>query len=185
MTAYRLPLPATANRLVQPTAYYVGKDRRIGNLIRSLLKSGQLVLRLAPTTQAREFRSAAHAKLPRMPIAGPVELYLTVTVPSIASDGPNREKSLSDALNEFLFYDDKQIAEWHGVKRIATSPDQVGVVVEVKPADPAEHRELAWRLSKSKVQELANADAQTGLELEVDSERSENSPQSNPGDPDA
>lgn len=166
MAAYRLPLPPSANNLVRPTGFLrKGAPVQLRGMWRFILK--WLLFRLAPTKAAEEFREAAHAKLPIAPIAGPVELYITVTVPSIASDGPNRQKAVEDALNTRLWFDDKQVAEWHGVKRIATSPDQVGVVIEVKPADPLEHRELATRLAKSKVQELANQRAQDELEFQA------------------
>jgi len=163
VTAFRLPLPPSANDLVRPAVMYTGKDRAIRALIEKLQRSGQLIVRLVATPEARDFRVEAHAKLPRAPVAGPVELYATVTVATIASDANNREKALSDALNGRLWWDDKQIAETHIVKRIAAEPAQVGCVVEVRPADVGEHAELSRRLSKSKVQELANDAAQGRL----------------------
>lgn len=167
MVAYRLPLPPSTNRLVRPVAFLKkGAPAKVRGAFRLFLK--WLLVRLVSTREADDFRDAAHAKLPVSPIAGPVELYLTVYVPSISSDGPNRQKALEDAINGRLWWDDKQVAEWHGKKVVTTDEHQVGVVIEVRPADPLEHRELALRLSKSSVQERANEDAQAELGLELE-----------------
>lgn len=115
--------------------------------------AGVWVLRLVATREAVDFRAAAHRVLPRQPVGGPLELYATFYVPTLASDASNRIKSLEDALTGRLFYDDKQIAEVHLRKVITNDPEQVGVAFEVKPAEPLEHPELSKRLAASTIAE--------------------------------
>jgi Holliday junction resolvase RusA-like endonuclease len=121
------------------------------------------VVRLVATGEAKDFRRYAHRHLPANPIAGPVELYVTVYLPTIASDGLNRIKALEDAINERLWFDDKQIAEWHVTRVITDDESKHGVVFEVRPANPAEHPELTRRLAASSIQERANEAAQPAL----------------------
>ena len=130
---YRLAmLPPSNNALLRPVQIGAG-------------------VRLVSTRAAREFREYAHTHLPVAPVAGPLELFVTFYVPTIASDVSNRLKALEDALTGRLFYDDKQVAEIH-VRKVPTDEEEdVGVVFEVRPADPAEHSELAYRLAKSSI----------------------------------
>lgn len=159
MTAFRLPLAPSANALVRPNVMYLGNDRRVAAQVRSLIKAGLLVARQVATGEAKDYRRAAHARLPIRPIPGPVELYVTVSVPSISSDLSNRTKALEDALTGRLYFDDKQTVELHETKVIG----EPGCIVEVVQADPREHEEIARRLSKSSIQEKANERAQRRL----------------------
>ena len=129
---YRLRLPPSNNELVRPAQVGPG-------------------VRLVSTKVASDFRKYAHAHLPVSPIGGPVELYVTVFVPTIASDGLNRIKALEDALNGTLWFDDKQVVEWHIKKVPVDEEEDVGVVFEVRPANPQEHSEAAYRLAKSSI----------------------------------
>jgi hypothetical protein len=156
------------------------------------------LVRLVATTEAKEFRRDAHRCLPKAPVSGPVELYVTVYVPTLQSDGLNRIKALEDAINERLWFDDKQIAEWHITRVISACvsapeygpPDAdgnvvlikegvysppLGVVVEVRPANPLEHPELSRRLAASSIQARANEAAQPNL-FETSTERDGSTP---------
>jgi Holliday junction resolvase RusA-like endonuclease len=144
LNPFRLPLPPSVNALVRPA--------RIGHAVR-----------LVSTSEAREFREEARPKIPRLLLAGPLELYATFCVPTLSSDGGNRLKALEDACNTLLWWDDRQIAEWHLVKKVVADPAEVGCIVEVREADPVEHAELARRLAKSSIQERANRRAQPSL----------------------
>ena len=158
MTTFKLPLPPSANDLVRPTT--------MGDLACVYCHNRppkRPMVRLVATGEAKDFRRLAHRCLPVKPMGGPVELYVTVYLPTLASDGLNRIKALEDAINERLWFDDKQIAEWH-IKRVITDDESKhGVVFEVVPANPAEHPELAKRLAKSSIQERENAANQPAL----------------------
>jgi Holliday junction resolvase RusA-like endonuclease len=147
--AFKLSLPPSSNALVRPAV--MGRAK------------GKPIVRLVSTAEAREFRELARPKIPRLLLAGPLELYVTFFVPTLASDGGNRLKALEDACNGLAWWDDKQIAEWHLTKVVVSDPAQVGCIVEVVPADPVEHAELARRLAKSSIQERANERAQKRL----------------------
>jgi len=78
--------------------------------------------------------------------SGPVAVHLRVHVPSIASDGGNRLKLLEDVLVKAnVIDDDRQLATWTIVKVVGEGEPRVEV--ELRPADPAEHPELAARLA--------------------------------------
>jgi len=158
MTAFKLPLPPTTNRLLMPKVLDDLKCVFCGNR-----PAKRPMVRLIATGEARDFRRLAHRHLPVAPVGGPVELYVTVYLPTLASDGLNRIKALEDAINERLWFDDKQIAEWH-IKRVLTDDESKhGVVFEVRPADPLEHPELARRLAKSSIQQRENEKNQAPL----------------------
>lgn len=158
MVARRLTLPPSANELVRPAFMEDLKCVYCGNR-----PPKRPLVRLVATGEAKVFRKQAHRCLPIEPVAGPVELYVTVYLPSLASDGLNRIKALEDAINGRLWFDDRQIAEWH-IKRVITDDEtKHGVVFEVLPADPAEHPELARRLARSTIQEQANELAQSKM----------------------
>lgn len=155
---YRLRLPPSANDLVRPAF--------MEDLVCPFCNNRppkRPIVRLVATGEAKDFRKHAHKHLPTQPIAGPVELYVTVYVPTLASDGLNRIKALEDAINERLWFDDKQIAEWHITRVITDDETKHGVVFEVRAANPADHAELARRLARSTIQERANAAAQPAL----------------------
>lgn len=158
MTSHTLPLPPSANALVRPAI--LGKICCPGCHLRFVAKNAPV--RLVKTQSAKDFREAVHEILAENPIDGPVEIFVTVYVDTIASDGRNREKALDDALSGRLYYDDKQIAEWHGCKIVGPA---TGIVVDVVPADPVKHAELARRLAASKVGEQAAERAQAKLEF--------------------
>lgn len=149
---HRLPLPPSNNALVRPLVLR-GPD-------------GRWTARLVSTGEAKAFRRAVHRLLPEAPVGGPLEVYLTVYVPTIASDGGNRLKALEDACNGRLWFDDKQIAEWHIRKVVSVDPEQVGVVLRVEPADPLEHPELSKRLARSSIADKVNERAQVKLDLD-------------------
>lgn len=159
MTAYRLPLPPSANALVMPV---ILKGKRG--------PSGKPVCRLIPTKEAKAFRESAHARLPIAPVGGVLELYATFYVPTIASDCSNRIKALEDALKGRLFYDDKQVAEIHAVKVVTSDRHEIGVVVHVVPAEIGAHPEMSKRLAVSSIADQAAADEQAELEFEMESQ---------------
>jgi len=161
MTAFRLPLPVSANVLVRPALLSSLRCDACGNS-----PTKRPVVRLVSTAEAKEFREAAHRCLPVAPVGGAVEVYCTFYVDTLATDVDNRIKSLLDALKGRLFYDDKQVAELHVVKVITPDETKHGVVVQVKPASPTEHPELARRLAASSIQQQANESAQPKLPLE-------------------
>lgn len=110
------------------------------------------VARLVKTPAARDFEAACRAALRRLspPLAlhrGPVELYLTVYVPTLASDGLNRLKLLEDALKGLALHDDRQIVEWHVVKRVDSKHPRAELVLQ--HADAAEHADVAERLARA------------------------------------
>lgn len=148
---HRLPLPPSNNRLVRPLAMRVG---------------GRWSARLVSTGEAKAFRRRAHELLPVAPIGGPVELFITFYVPTIASDCSNRIKALEDAMKGRLIHDDVQVAEIHVRKVVSSDPEQVGVVLRVVPADPLEHPELSRRLAKSSIADREAERAQEKLEFE-------------------
>lgn len=150
---WRLPLPPSSNNIVRPVL--MGRSKR-----------GKPMVRLVSTSAARDFREAVHAKLPTAPVGGLLELYVTMYVPTISSDVSNRLKALEDACNGRLWWDDKQIAEIHCRKVVTCDPHEVGVVLEVKPADPLEHPEFAKRLAVSSIAEKAAEQDQVEFELE-------------------
>jgi hypothetical protein len=78
---------------------------------------------------------------------GPVELYLTVYVPTLASDGLNRLKLLEDALKGLALHDDRQLVEWHVVKRVDADRPRVEFVLQ--HANVAEHADVAERLARA------------------------------------
>lgn len=158
MTAFRLPLPVSANVLVRPALLSSMRCEACGSS-----PTKRPIVRLVSTAEAKEFREAAHRCLPVAPVSGAVEVYCTFYVDTLATDVDNRIKSLLDALKGRLLYDDKQVAELHVVKVVTPDESKHGVVVEVRPAAPGEHLELVRRLATSTVQQLANADAQPAL----------------------
>jgi hypothetical protein len=157
---YRLRLPPSSNDLVRPAF--------MEDLVCPFCHNRppkRPIVRLVATGEAKDFRKHAHKTLPVAPIAGPVELYVTVFLPTIASDGLNRLKALEDAINERLWFDDKQIAEWHVTRVITDDETKHGVVFEVRAANPVEHPELTRRLAQSSIQQRANDAAQPALDL--------------------
>lgn len=146
---YRLRLPPSVNDIWAPVI--VRKPGR------------KPVARLVSTKEASRFRRYAEGVFPKEPISGPVELFITFYVPTIASDCSNRIKALEDAMRGLLFFDDVQVAELHVCKVPTETDGPTGVVVEVKPADPVKHAELARRLAKSSTQRQANERAQSSL----------------------
>jgi len=127
-----LPLPPSVNRSLRPA--------RMGKAVR-----------LVHTDTSKQWaRTAAallaRARKPAALLHGPVAIRLEVHVPTIASDGPNRQKALEDALvRAGVLSDDRQIAEWGGCKRVAEGEPRV--VVELRPADPGKHPNLSKRLA--------------------------------------
>src|SRR5262245_15949550 len=158
MTAFRLPLPVSANVLVRPALLSSLRCDACGSQ-----PTKRPIVRLVSTAEAKEFREAAHRRLPVAPVSGAVEIYCTFYVDTLATDVDNRIKSLLDALKGRLLYDDKQVAELHVVKIITPDDSKHGVVVEVRPANPTEHVELSRRLAASSSQQQANAAAQPEL----------------------
>ncbi len=151
----RLPfLPPSANTLVRPCLMRGRED-------------GRPIIRLVSTREADQFRKKAHALIPVAPVlmSGPLEVYVTFYVPTLASDASNRQKALEDALNGRIWYDDKQIAEIHSVKVVTGDPEFVGVHLRVEKANPADHPELSARLARSTIQTKENELAQAKLEL--------------------
>lgn len=130
-----LPLPPSANDLVRPAV--------LG------FKNKKPVIRLVKTTEAKQWLMKAQHLLVRAPLSGPVELFAEFYMPTIASDCSNRVKQLEDALTGFAWLDDKQVAEVHAVKRIATTPSEVRVVVTIHEASAMEHPLLTERLAQS------------------------------------
>jgi Holliday junction resolvase RusA-like endonuclease len=130
-----LPLPPSVNRSLRPA------------------KLGIHGMRLVHTRESQVWASLAAIRLrgvkkPEALKRGPVAITLRVRVPSIASDGGNRLKPLEDALvRAGVLSDDRQIAEWHLTKEVAKGADEVDV--ELRPADPAKHPELAKRLAQA------------------------------------
>lgn len=160
MTAFKLPLPPSANELVRPTT--------MGDLACVYCHNRppkRPLVRLVATAEAKDFRRTAHRHLPVKPVGGPVELYVTVYVCRLSSDGLNRIKALEDAINERLWFDDKQIGEWHIKKILVDDESQEGVVFHVQPVDPtdADHHELARRLARSTIGEKTAAAKQPQL----------------------
>jgi Holliday junction resolvase RusA-like endonuclease len=130
-----LPLPTSVNNSLRPA--------KLGD------KGGT---RLVKTREAESFEATARAALRSLspPLAlhrGPVELYLTVYVPSLAADGGNRLKLLEDALKGLALHDDRQLVEWHVVKRIDAKRPRVELVLQ--HADVAEHQDVAERLARA------------------------------------
>jgi hypothetical protein len=124
------------------------------------------MVRLVATGEAKDFRRLAHRCLPVKPMGGPVELYVTVFLCRLSSDGLNRIKALEDAINERLWFDDKQIGEWHIKRVLVDDESQEGVVFQVQALDPAadpDHRELAKRLARSTIGEREAAAQQPAL----------------------
>lgn len=108
--------------------------------------------RLVKTPEARDFeRTCRHLlRQLRPPLAlhrGPLELYATFYVRSLASDISNRVKLLEDACKGLAFHDDRQIVEAHLLRRI--DPDHPRVELELQHADPAEHQDVAERLARA------------------------------------
>jgi hypothetical protein len=124
---------------------------------------GRADIREVSTGEAKAFRKHAHSRLPRALLAGPVEVLATYYLETLSSDGTNRTKALHDALQEFLFYNDCQVAEVHEVYLFADKHHPPGVVFEVVPATDPKHAERARRLAASKVQQRANEAAQPRL----------------------
>ena len=127
---FRLPLPPSANELVAPARG-----------------------RLVKTKVAREWRKLALEQLlplQRRPFIGPLRIRLTVVVPTISSDGRNRDKALDDALTAAkVWLDDLQVTYWCGRKRVARAGEEPHVVFEVdhdKDADP----ETARRITRAR-----------------------------------
>jgi Holliday junction resolvase RusA-like endonuclease len=149
VTSYKLPVPPSGNELVRPVI--MGRNGR------------RPVVRLVSTREADDFRREAHRRLPIAPIAGPVEVFATFYLERISADVDNRLKALLDATKGRLVFDDKQVAEIHAVKVITNDPNEVGCVLTVVPANPADHPELSKRLAKSSIQERANEAAQAPL----------------------
>lgn len=140
--AFRLAmLPPSNNALVRPAV--LGTSPK-----------GKPLVRLVSTREAREFREYARRMLPVAPAGGPLELFATFFVPTIASDVSNRLKALEDALTGRLWHDDKQVAEIHVRKVVTDEPQDVGVVLDVRPAVGPRHAELAHRLAKGRIGEL-------------------------------
>lgn len=146
MPAYRLELPASANDLVRPALL---SSMRCGACGHAPTK--RPIVRLVSTAEAKAFREHAHRRLPQAPVAGPIEVYCTFYVDRVNMDVDNRLKSLLDAMKGRLFHDDVQVAELHVTKVVTTDESKVGVVVEVRPADPQEHPELSRRLGRSSI----------------------------------
>jgi Holliday junction resolvase RusA-like endonuclease len=126
-----IPLPPSVNDWLKP-----GKTRE-----------GRA--RLVKTGEAEDFLESCRARLLTLSTSkalhrGPLELYLTVYVPSLASDGGNRLKMLEDALKGLVIDDDRQFVEWHIVKRIDPKVPRAELVI--RQADPREHEEVARRL---------------------------------------
>ena len=142
-----LPLPPTANRLVAPFAF-----RGPG---------GKPVARLIATTEAREFRKEAQRLLRGLqsrladgaPLKGPLELYATFFLPTIASDSSNRMKALEDSMQGIVFENDRQVAEHHSQKSIAYVGSDLApsprVIVTIRRADNVQP-EFAKRLAAAK-----------------------------------
>lgn len=136
---FRLPLPPSNNNLVRPC------------LMRGREESGKPVIRLVSTREAEIYRKKAHRILPVAPVGGLLELFVTVYVPTLASDGLNRLKALEDACNERVWFDDRQIVEWHIVRVITGDENFVGIHLRVEQADPLQHPVAAARLAKSTI----------------------------------
>lgn len=148
MTAYRLELPVSANDLVRPALLSALRCEGCGRT-----PVNRPIVRLVSTREAKDFRAHAHRRLPVAPVSGPVEVFATFFVDRISTDIDNRCKSLLDAMKGRLIVDDAQVAELHLVKVVTSDPAKVGVVVEVRPADPLEHPELSRRLASSSIAE--------------------------------
>lgn len=158
MTAFRLPLPVSTNDLLRPAFMESLRCGSCGNV-----PPKRPLVRFVSTREARDFREAAHRRLPVVPVAGPVEVFATFYVARMSTDIDNRCKSLLDALKGRLIMDDAQVAELHLVKVVTDDEAKHGVVVEVRAADPTEHYELARRLAQSSIQTKANELAQSKL----------------------
>lgn len=137
MTEYActLPLPPSANDLVRPAI--------LG------YRNGKPTIRLVKTTEAKQWLKGAQQLLTAAPLHGPVELFAEFFMPTIASDCSNRVKQLEDALTGYAWFDDKQVAEVHVIKRIASNSVEQCVIVRVIQAREVDHPELAERLRKS------------------------------------
>jgi Holliday junction resolvase RusA-like endonuclease len=120
--------------------------------VNASLRPGEKGVGLKKTPEARDFERTCRAELrllkPTLALhRGPVELYLTVYVPTLASDGGNRVKLLEDALKGLALHDDRQLVEWHVVKRIDSQRPRVEL--ELQHADVAEHQDVAERLARA------------------------------------
>jgi hypothetical protein len=103
---------------------------------------------------AEEWLDAARAMLAALPSppalrrpSAVLKYRVTVYVPSLASDGPNRGKLFEDALNELIIDDDRQFVEWGGTKDIDSKRPRIEL--EVALADPEQHPRVAERLALS------------------------------------
>jgi hypothetical protein len=170
VTAFRLPLPVSANVLVRPALLSSLRCDACGSS-----PTKRPIVRLVSTAEAKEFRAAAHRCLPVAPQPGPVEVFATFYVGTISVDCDNRIKSLLDAMKGRLFFDDVQVAELHVVKVVTPDEAKHGVVVEVRQSAPGDHVELRRRLAASTIQEQANAAAQPKL-FETPTERGGSTP---------
>lgn len=131
--SFWLPLPPSANALVRPAV--------VGGFAR-----------LVKTQAAKQFRERAHAVLERIVASNPdcvpmpdvLELHAVFSVPTIASDGPNRMKALEDALKGFVYLDDRQLGSgtW---RKVIGEPSVLVTVTQPDDIDP----EFAKRLSKA------------------------------------
>lgn len=145
-----VPLPPSANDLVRPAV--------MG------FKNGRPIARLVKTKEAEEYRDLVHAQLRTATLqafdgALPLELHVTHYLPSLSSDASNRIKALEDALQGFVFANDRQFAEIRTYKRFVgehgvTEPISI---IAITPADEAVYPELARRLRESAKNACARA----------------------------
>lgn len=120
--------------------------------VNASLRPGEKGVGLKKTPEAIDFEKACRAVLRRLapPLAlhrGPVELYLTVYVSGLSSDGGNRIKLLEDALKGLALNDDRQLVEWHVIKRIDSKRPRAELVLQ--HADPVEHQDMTERLARA------------------------------------
>lgn len=115
-------------------------------------RRGQPMAILAPTKSMEDWKERAAdlvARGPRPLFEGPVEVFAEFWVGTIASDCSNRLKAVEDILRGAAYADDKQVVEDHAFKRIALEEHEQRVEIVVRPADVAEHAEVARRLEES------------------------------------
>lgn len=128
-----LPLPPSANEL-----WTVAKGRIISS------------------KKLREFTKDAHRRLQCLaeqhalqPMTGPVRISGTYYLPTLASDGPNRDKALFDALQGYVYENDRQIGEWRMAKTFPV-PGEPPIGGVQFTASCLAHPELAARLDEAR-----------------------------------
>ncbi len=131
---FELPLPPSGNKRLVAVMGRNGKPT--------------MVQRTADKDWKRAAVRAIREQLPPgwVTLTGPVLVTYGVEVPTLASDAPNRHKTLEDCLEEAgVFGNDKQVARTV-IDKLFGPPDACVVRVTVEPFD---RPELAERLAKA------------------------------------